>query len=552
MSTSATALKVFVSYAHEDESHRQALGKHLRALEREGLIEIWHDRMITGGREWKGAIDEALKSSNIILLLISADFLDSDYCNDVELSEAIRMHDAQLVRVVPLILRSCDWKHSLLARFNALPPDGQPIVEAEYPDQRFSMVATGLRQVVEELRGTYGSASGEQPLAATSHPAQQEPIRPTRTLTIGKLSLFGVLELGPFDLPWPPRVGLKSILTGVLVLILTAAGLYFFAVRGPMGEAQEDLRMARYDSAQATLDAVPKWLAWWPQIKRMRVKAELGTRFYKKGQDWEVLGKELRRQRAEHSQDADLMVLEAMYWIRWQDYDQARPLLKAAVKVAPGNAEAWFQLGLDRDMAGDLEAAATNYRQAVDAAPESPQYRNNLARTLLESHRPEEAIREYRQVSQYPLARVEEALAHWAIGEWRAARDAQRDALNMLADPEIQARVGTRRAWIFNLWALGKGVRLASLNDKRCYAQLGEAASLRLAGETQAAFPPAECADPPVEIEELVADDLCRFVDGPQPSFAGQAGRLREALHRPNACPTPPPNPRPTEKGQTI
>ena len=75
-------LKVFISYAHADEAHRKTLAKHLSALEDEGLIAVWHDRKITGGREWAGAIDDALRSADIVLLLISADFLDSDYCND--------------------------------------------------------------------------------------------------------------------------------------------------------------------------------------------------------------------------------------------------------------------------------------------------------------------------------------------------------------------------------------------------------------------------------------------------------------------------------------
>ena len=115
-------LKVFISYAHADEAHRKTLAKHLSALEDEGLIAVWHDRKITGGRAWAVAIDDALRSADIVLLLISPDFLDSDYCNDVELTEAIRRHDAAQTRVVPVILRSCDWEHSRFARFNALRP----------------------------------------------------------------------------------------------------------------------------------------------------------------------------------------------------------------------------------------------------------------------------------------------------------------------------------------------------------------------------------------------------------------------------------------------
>src|SRR5215831_10420414 len=164
-------LKVFFSYAHADEVHRKRLATHLSALEDEGLITIWHDRKITGGCEWAGAIDDALHSADIVLLLISADFLDSDYCSDVELTEAIRLHNAAQARVVPVILRSCDWKHSHFARFNALPPDGEPVVEANYPDQLFLAVAQGLRAIVAELTRLDLATTTQNPMQSDTSPA---------------------------------------------------------------------------------------------------------------------------------------------------------------------------------------------------------------------------------------------------------------------------------------------------------------------------------------------------------------------------------------------
>jgi hypothetical protein len=163
-------LKVFISYAHADEAHRKTLAKHLSALEDEGLITVWHDRKITGGREWAGAINDALRSADIVLLLISADFLASDYCNDVELTEAIRRHDAAQTRVVPVILRSCDWEHSPFARFNALPPDGAPVVEAEHPDQRFVAVARGLRAIGAELTSPDSVSITQNPTRSDASP----------------------------------------------------------------------------------------------------------------------------------------------------------------------------------------------------------------------------------------------------------------------------------------------------------------------------------------------------------------------------------------------
>lgn len=76
------ALEVFFSYAHEDEAWRNELVKHLSLLQRQGVLTSWHDRKITAGTEWAGAIDAHLQSAQIILMLVSADFMASDYCYD--------------------------------------------------------------------------------------------------------------------------------------------------------------------------------------------------------------------------------------------------------------------------------------------------------------------------------------------------------------------------------------------------------------------------------------------------------------------------------------
>ena len=228
------------------------------------------------------------------------------------------------------------------------------------------------------------------------------------------------------------------------------------------------------------------------------------------------------------------MILEAQYWLRQENYDKARALAEAASKEDQNNAEAWFLLGLDRDLSGDTAAAVDHYRKAVEAAPESPQYRSNLARGLLELGKFHEALQEYRKIRQFPLARVEQALAHWAQGEMRKAADAERDALKMLGDANLSKHFYNRRAWLFRL--PNKGIRLSSPEDKRCYALLGEAASRRLAGEAAVAFPPSECHDPPLAIRELLADDLCRFVDRPQPTLSAAARSLRQGLAMPEDC----------------
>ena len=103
--------EVFFSYAHEDEPLLGELLKHLGILKRLGVIRDWHDRKITAGTEWKGQIDQHLDSAGVILLLVSADFIASDYCWDVEMKRAMERHDEGEARVIPVILRPVDgWQ----------------------------------------------------------------------------------------------------------------------------------------------------------------------------------------------------------------------------------------------------------------------------------------------------------------------------------------------------------------------------------------------------------------------------------------------------------
>jgi tetratricopeptide (TPR) repeat protein len=526
-------LKVFVSYAHEDEPHRLALAKHLSALEDEGLIRLWHDRKITAGREWAGAIDEALADAQIVLLLISADFLASDYCNDVELTEAVRLHDAGRARVVPVILRSCDWEHSRFARFNALPPDGVPVSEAEHPDQRFNAVAKGLRDMIGELTAGAGVMRTQTPSALT--PAATTPTtKHRRSLRINKLGILG-LEIGPFDVPLP-AVGGKWLALGLLLVVVVSAwAVQAWVIGPPLDEAARAMRMGHYERALQQVQRAPASLAFWPALRSAQEKAQLGISLYQVPQDWQGIGLELTRQLKARPNDADLLVMNAQYVLRRdEDRDKARALVSQALKADPQHAEAWFLQGLDHDLNGKLDDAIEAYGKAVVLAPDSPPYRNNLAHTLLESGRYEKALDEYRRISQFPLARVEQALALWALGRPDEAGEAQRQALAMLGDAALMGSFFNRRAWVFTL--SDQGVRLPDLEEKRCYALLGEAASRELAGGVgAAAFPPEDCAH--AHLRLLVADDLCRYVEATQASLTPAALRLRRALGQAQACP---------------
>lgn len=107
--------QAFVSYSHKDESLRAALDAHLSGLVSQGVIQLWHDRAIEAGAEWEAEIQAHLEAADIVLLLISADFLASPYCYASEMKRAVQRHEQGLARVIPIILRPVDWQHTIEA-----------------------------------------------------------------------------------------------------------------------------------------------------------------------------------------------------------------------------------------------------------------------------------------------------------------------------------------------------------------------------------------------------------------------------------------------------
>jgi hypothetical protein len=145
-------IEVFFSYADEDEQVKDELVKHLSILKRQGVITAWHNRKITAGTEWAGEIDTHLNTASVILLLISSDFLASDYCYDIELARAMERHASGEACIIPVILREVDWKGAMFGKLQALPKNAEPITNWVNRDQAFADVARGIREAVEQLK----------------------------------------------------------------------------------------------------------------------------------------------------------------------------------------------------------------------------------------------------------------------------------------------------------------------------------------------------------------------------------------------------------------
>ena len=150
----AKALRLFVSYSHADEQLKDELLKHIEPLKHLNLIESWHDRKLVAGEEWEKAISKNLESADIVLLLVSIDFINSKYCFDIELERALELHEEKKAVVIPIILRSCLWQHTAFAKLQALPRDAKAVCAWSDRDEALVSIANGIKQVAEEIRAS--------------------------------------------------------------------------------------------------------------------------------------------------------------------------------------------------------------------------------------------------------------------------------------------------------------------------------------------------------------------------------------------------------------
>lgn len=155
--------RIFFSYSHDDESYRDRLEKHLAMLRNQGLIEVWHDRRIAAGSVLDDAIDDALEASEVVLLLVTASFLASDYCYSREMKRALERHELGEAVVIPVIVQPCDWEHAPFGNLLAAPKDGRAITTWPNMEEAYADVARQIRTVVEKLTG----ASPKPPSPAT-------------------------------------------------------------------------------------------------------------------------------------------------------------------------------------------------------------------------------------------------------------------------------------------------------------------------------------------------------------------------------------------------
>lgn len=142
--------EIFLSYAHEDTDIMNKLRTHLSPLVRKGLATVWYDRDIQPGEEWAPAINRHLRTAEIILFLVSVDFISSEYCYKIEMQEALDRHERNETCVIPVLMRPVDdWQHTPFGKIQAIPRNGKPIRSWNDKDEALAQVAREIRTVID-------------------------------------------------------------------------------------------------------------------------------------------------------------------------------------------------------------------------------------------------------------------------------------------------------------------------------------------------------------------------------------------------------------------
>jgi tetratricopeptide (TPR) repeat protein len=227
---------VFISYSHRDRVLRQELENHLSNLRRQNIIASWYDGDISPGDEWKPQITEHLNTDQIILLLISADFMASDFCYSIEMAQAIARHDANQARVLPIILRPTDWKGAPFSKLKFLPTDGKAVTRWPTHDDAFEDIVKGIREAIDDLQ------KKETPVA------QKESASQPIGLTDSASMLIQLMEKAFADHDWPDVIRKASYLIrrtsgNVSSTVYRLQGLALLE-KGEIQQAQEALETA--------------------------------------------------------------------------------------------------------------------------------------------------------------------------------------------------------------------------------------------------------------------------------------------------------------------
>jgi tetratricopeptide (TPR) repeat protein len=413
-------VEVFISYHEKDEKLREELEKHLTTLHREKAITSWHDRKIVAGQEIKGEIDKYLNRAGLILLLVSPDFLASDYHWTVEITRALERNAAGKARVIPVLLRHADWETAPIDKLSPLPRNRQPVKSWTDWDEAFLQVIKGIREEVERLVANSNfsrpkqNSAAQKPLAlkpsAEKAPSQSGSTSTDLTLelplSIGELT-YGTkkriaLEDGSINVTIPPGLspGKKPRIPGkgrLNPLTQKRGDLYLKIVstqevKVSLEDYQQKLRRYEQELTKALQLEYP--LSEYSREGLKNYQRLLGLR----NEDIALIEEQVTEQELEKRQyQVTSLINEADRLCEQEKLEEAILKYKAALRLDPNDAIAHNNLGLALYAQGKLEEAIACCRQALRLNPNDAVPHSNLGLALYAQGKLEEAIACYRQ-----------------------------------------------------------------------------------------------------------------------------------------------------------
>jgi hypothetical protein len=194
---SKDALHLFLAYSRKDEKYRRELTSQFSPLRRQGLIVTWTDRLINPGANWEEKISVELEKADIIILLISADFIHSNYCIGIEMTRAMVRQESGSAQVIPVIVRSCLYHGLPFAKLQVLPYEGKPIKQWRDKDLAYLSVVQGVENVAREILKDSSSISEEW---LGSLLARRKVVRIVQRYLKDKGFYFGVVDGEPANI----------------------------------------------------------------------------------------------------------------------------------------------------------------------------------------------------------------------------------------------------------------------------------------------------------------------------------------------------------------